>query len=127
MKKSFSEVVLLIISYIYLFFGAFHLVFTEKIALFVMYGVDGDIASLLQKFNGASYLLLGVFLYLLKSQKGKTLYVTICAINIIGFIHLYLIFLFNNIIRLPSVHFVFIILVQICLFICLIEQLKKRS
>ena len=59
-----------------------------------MYGVDGDIASLLQKFNGASYLLLGVFLYLLKSQKGKTLYVTICAINIIGFIHLYLIFLF---------------------------------
>ena len=80
MKKSFSEVVLLIISYIYLFFGAFHLVFTEKIALFVMYGVDGDIASLLQKFNGASYLLLGVFLYLLKSQKGKTLYVTICAI-----------------------------------------------
>ncbi|MAW21093.1 MAG: hypothetical protein CMD16_01700 [Flavobacteriales bacterium] len=126
MQKTFTAVTLLVIAYVYLFFGSFHLFFTKKVALFVMEGLDGDIATLLQQFLGTSYMLIGVLIYLLKDQKGKTLYITIGSINIIGFIHLYLIFLFDNLITLPNLYFIFIALVQICLFICLIEQSKIK-
>ena len=126
MQKSFSEILLFLISFIYSFFGIMHLIFTKKIALFVINGTNGAIADLLQQFLGSSYLLIGILLYLLKDTKGRILYTTIGAINIIGFIHLYLIFLFHNIISLPITYFLFIILMQICLFIALIEQLKKK-
>ena len=126
MQKTFTAVTLLVIAYVYLCFGSFHLFFTKKVALFVMEGLDGDIANLLQQFLGTSYMLIGVLIYLLKDQKGKTLYITIGSINIIGFIHLYLIFLFDNLITLPNLYFIFIALVQICLFICLIEQSKTK-
>ena len=125
MQKSFSAILLLLISSIYFLFGTLHLIFTKKITLFVINGANGEIANLLQQFLGSSYLLIGVLLYLLKDTKGRILYTTIGAINIIGFIHLYLIFLFHNIITLPFTYFLFIILLQICLFIALIEQLRK--
>ena len=126
MERSFSQVLIVIISFIYLFFGIFHLILPKQIGLFVMHGADGQIATLLQQFLGASYLLIGVLLYLLRRGKGNSLYITIGVINIIAFIHLYLIFLFNNIIHLSLVYFVFIVLVQICFFIALIEQVQKR-
>ena len=126
MERSFSQVLIVIISFIYLFFGIFHLILPKQIGLFVMHGADGQIATLLQQFLGASYVLIGVLLYLLRREKGNSLYITIGVINIIAFIHLYLIFLFNNIINLPLVYFLFIVLVQICFFIALIEQVQKR-
>ena len=126
MQKSFSQVILLLIGFIYLFFGVFHLIFPKQIGLFIIHGIDGEIAILLQRFLGASYLLISILLYILRNQKGSSLYLTIGSINIMGFIHLYLIFSFHNIIKLPIVYFLFIILVQITLFIALIEQLQKR-
>lgn len=126
MQRSFSQVLLLLICFIYLFFGIFHLFFPKEIVLYVIHGADGMIATLLQQFLGASYILTSILLFLLKQVKGPSLYITIGSINIIGFIHLYLIFLFHSIINLPIVYFLFIILVQISLFIALIEQLYKR-
>ena len=126
MQRSFSSVILLLISYIYLFFGIFHLIFTKKIGLFVINGINGEITTLLQQFLGASYILTGLLLYLLKKANREQLYIVIGGLNIIGFIHLYLIYLFNEFINLPTLYFVFIILIQICLLIALIEQAKKR-
>ena len=125
-QKSFTAVTLLIISYIYLFFGLSNLFFSKEIALYIILGPDGDITNLLQQFLGASYILISILIYLLKDQKGRNLYVTISSINVMGFIHLYLIFLFNNVITLSNIYFIFIILVQICLFVCLVEQIKKK-
>ena len=94
--------------------------------LFVMKGVNADYALLLQQFLGSAYLLLAVFTYLLKHSKGKSLYITLGSINIIAFIHLYLIFKCQYLITIPLVYFLFIILIQICLFIALNEQLKNK-
>ena len=126
MQRSFTTVTLLVISYIFMFFGIANLFFTQKIALFIMHGLNGDIANLLQQFLGASYCLIAILIYLLKDQKRRDLYVTIGSINVAGFIHLYLIFLFNNLITLSTLYFIFIILIQTCLFICLIEQKNKK-
>lgn len=126
MQKSFTEIVLYIVTVIYAVFGIFHLTLPRKVSLFVIHGVDGEYAILLQRFLGTSFLFIGLLLYLLMDKKGQPLYIILGAINIIGFINLYLIFLFNSIIHLSSLYFIFIILVQVCLFICLIEQLQKK-
>ena len=126
MERSFSQVLIIIISFIYLFFGIIHLIIPKQVGLYIIHGADGQIVSLLQQFLGASYVLIAILLYLLREERGKILYIIIGTINIIGFVHLYLIFLFHNIINLPLVYFLFIILTQICLFIALIEQLQKR-
>ena len=126
MERSFSQVLIILISFIYLFFGMIHLIIPKKVGLYIIHGADGQIVTLLQQFLGASYVLIAILLYLLREEKGKILYIIIGAINIIGFVHLYLIFLFHNIINLPLVYFLFIILTQICLFVALIEQLQKR-
>tara|TARA_Y100000739_G_C20520283_1_gene423790 strand:- start:441 stop:821 length:381 start_codon:yes stop_codon:yes gene_type:complete len=126
MQRSFTEVILTIISVIYFVFGIFHLIFTKQAGLFVMYGVNGEIAAILQKFLGGAYLLIALLLFLLRKAKGSSLYITIGGVNIIGFIHLYLLFLFNNIIPLSLIYFIFIALVQICLFFSIFEQVNKR-
>ena len=126
MQKSFTEIVLYIVTLIYTVFGIFHLTLPRKVSLFVIHGVDGEYVILLQRFLGTSFLFIGLLLYLLIDKKGQSLYIVLGAINIVGFINLYLIFLFNSIIHLSSLYFIFIILVQVCLFICLIEQLQKK-
>ena len=126
MERSFSQVLIILISFIFLFFGMIHLIIPKQVALYIILGADGQIVSLLQQFLGASYVLIAILLYLLREEKGKILYIIIGVINIIGFVHLYLIFLFHNIINLPLVYFLFIILTQICLLVALIEQLQKR-
>ena len=125
MQRSFTEITLFLVSFIYLFFGIFHLIFTKQAGLFVMHGVDGEIAYLLQKFLGSSYLLISLLIYLLRKHKGTSLYITVGGVNFIGFIHLYLLFLFNNIIPLSLIYFIFIVLVQLCLFFSMIEQVNK--
>ena len=126
MQKSFSEILVFLISCIFLFFGFMNLIFTKKMSLFLMHGVQGDYAFLLQQFLGSSYLLVAILLFLLKNSMGTSLYITIGAINILACIHLYLIYLFHNIIKLPTTYFLFIILIQICLFVALIEQIRKK-
>jgi hypothetical protein len=126
MQKSFSEILIFLISCIFIFFGIMNLIFTEKVSLFLIPGIQGDYAALLQQFLGSSYLLIAILLFLLKNSKGMPLYITIGAINILACIHLYLILLFHDIIKLPFTYFFFIILTQICLFIALIEQLRKK-
>lgn len=126
MQRSFTEVILLLVSIIYFVFGIFHLIFTNQAAIFVIHGLNGDIATLLQKFLGASYLLIALLVYLLIKQKGKSLYVAVAGVNINAFIHLYLLFLFDSIIHLSLIYFIFIALVQICLFFCMFEQIKKK-
>ena len=125
MQKSFTEVILTLVLVIYFVFGIFHLIFTKQAGLFVMHGVDGAIASLLQKFLGGAYLLIALLLFLLRKAKGSSLYITVGGVNIIGFIHLYLLFLFNNIIPLSLIYFIFIVLIQLCLFFSMVEQVKK--
>lgn len=127
MQRSFSEVILVLISYIFLITGFLHLFFAKHVAEFVVNPSDQELTSLLQQFLGAAYMFIGVLLYINKKEKGRPLYTIIGSINILGFMHLYLIFLFHQMIALPYTYFIFIILMQVTLFIALIEQFKKHK
>ena len=127
MKKSFSYVIFKVLSIICFITGVLLLIFTKKVALHTIYGVDGSITNVIIKFLGSAYLLLGFLLFLIKSISGKKLIAAIIAFNIFGFVNLYLLLLFNELIHLSTIYFTFQALLQICLIIALIEKTKKTK
>ena len=127
MQKSFTFVILQVYTIIFLTVGFLLLLFTEEVSLFTMYGSDGMITSVIQQFLGSALLLVGLLTYLLKKLEGKLLYYSILAFNIFGFINLYLLFSFSQIIQLPYVYFSFQVLMQVSLLFAFIEQMKKAK
>ena len=127
MQKSFTFVLLQVYSIIFLTVGLLLLIFTEKVSLFTMYGADGKITSVIQQFLGSAFILVGLLTFLIKKLEGKLLYYSILAFNIFGFINLYLLFSFNQVIQLPYVYFSFQVLMQVSLLFAFIEQMKQHK
>jgi len=128
--RTFSQVVLQLFSLIFLITGILLLVFTEQIqeaALNSLTSIASRLTIVLQQFLGNAYLLLGVLLYLIKDSKGKPLYITLTSLFIMGFINLYLIFQFNDLIFLPTIYFVFQSLLQLLIFSALIDELRRNK
>ena len=127
MQKSFTFVLLQVYSIIFLTVGLLLLIFTEKVSLFTMYGAEGKITSVIQQFLGSAFILVGLLTFLIKKLEGKLLYYSILAFNIFGFINLYLLFSFNQVIQLPYVYFFFQVLMQVALLFAFIDQMKKTK
>jgi len=127
MQKSFTFVFFQVYTIIFLTVGLLLLIFTEKVSLFTMYGADGKITSVIQQFLGSAFILVGLLTFLIKKLEGKLLYYSILAFNIFGFINLYLLFSFNQVIQLPYVYFFFQVLMQIALLFAFIEQMKQHK
>ena len=127
MQKSFTFVILQVYTIIFLTVGFLLLFFTEEVSLFTMYGADGMITSVIQQFLGSAFVLVGLLTFLVKKLEGKLLYYSILAFNIFGFINLYLLFSFSQIIQLPYVYFSFQVLMQVALLFAFIEQMKKAK
>ena len=125
MQKSFTFVILQLYSIIFLIVGFLLLIFTEEVSLFTMYGADGMITSVIQQFLGSAFILVGLLTFFIKKLERKLLYYSILAFNIFGFINLYLLFSFSQIIQLPYVYFSFQVLMQVALLFAFIEQMKK--
>ena len=128
-SRTFSQVVLQLFSLIFLITGILLLVLTKEIqeaALNELTGIASRLTIVLQQFLGNTYILLGVLLYLIKDYKGKPLYITLTSLFIMGFINLYLIFQFNDLIFLPTIYFVFQSLLQLLIFFALIDETKNR-
>ena len=125
MQKSFTFVILQLYTIIFLIVGFLLLIFTEEVSLFTMYGADGMITSVIQQFLGSAFILIGLLTFLIKKLEGNLLYYSILAFNIFGFINLYLLFSFSQIIQLPYVYFSFQVLMQVALLFAFIEQMKK--
>ena len=125
MQKSFTFVILQLYTIIFITVGFLLLFFTEEVSLFTMYGADGMITSVIQQFLGSAFVLIGLLTFLVKKIEGKLLYYTILAFNIFGFINLYLLFSFSQIIQLPYIYFSFQVLMQVSLLFAFIEQIKK--
>jgi hypothetical protein len=100
--------------------------FTKEVTLFTFVGTPAHVINVIQQFLGAAYLLIGMLMFAIKNLKGKPLYFAISAINLIGFINLYLIFIFNELIILPSIYFIFQAIMQITLLLALYEQVKRN-
>jgi len=127
MQKSFTFVILQLYSIIFLIVGFLLLIFTEEVSLFTMYGADGMITSVIQQFLGSAFILVGLLTFFIKKLERKLLYYSILAFNIFGFINLYLLFSFSQIIQLPYVYFSFQVLMQVALLFAFIEQMKKAK
>jgi uncharacterized membrane protein len=125
MQRSFTFVILQVYTIIFLIVGFLLLIFTEEVSLFTMYGADGMITSVIQQFLGSAFILVGLLTFLIKKLEGKLLYYSILAFNIFGFINVYLLFSFSQIIQLPYVYFSFQVLMQVALLFAFIEQMKK--
>ena len=129
-SRTFSQVVLQLFSLIFLITGILLLVFTEQIqeaALNSLTSIASRLTIVLQQFLGNAYLLLGVLVYLIKDSKGKPLYITLTSLFLMGFINLYLIFQFNDLIFLPTIYFVFQSLLQLLIFSALIDELRRNK
>lgn len=127
MQKSFTFVFFQVYTIIFLTVGLLLLIFTEKVSLFTMYGAEGKITSVIQQFLGSAFILVGLLTFLIKKLEGKLLYYSILAFNIFGFINLYLLFSFSQIIQLPYIYFSFQVLMQVALLFAFIEQMKQHK
>ena len=126
MQKTFTEVILFVYSVIFFILGIVLLIFTKEMSLITIVGIPGKVTIVIQQFLGSAYLLLGFMMYIAKGLKGKPLYITIAGAIIIGFIHLYLIFVLDELINLPTVYFIYLALVQVVLLFTVIEQVKRN-
>jgi uncharacterized membrane protein len=127
MQKSFTFIILQLYSIIFLIVGFLLLIFTEEVSLFTMYGADGMITSVIQQFLGSAFILVGLLTFLVKKLEGKLLYYSVLAFNIFGFINLYLLFSFSQIIQLPYVYFSLQVLMQVAILFAFIEQMTKAK
>ena len=127
MQKSFTFVILQLYTIIFLIVGFLLLILPEKVSLFTMYGSDGMITSVIQQFLGSAFILVGLLTFLVKKLEGKLLYYSVLAFNIFGFINLYLLFSFSQIIQLPYVYFSFQVLMQVAILFAFIEQMTKAK
>ena len=123
--KLFSEVILLTLSFIFIIIGILLLLFTEWVSLLALKGMEKEIANIVQQFLGSSFILIGILCYAIKGIKGKPLYLTISGLLIFSCINLYLLFLFSSLIILPSVYFIFQILIQLMLIFSLYDAIKR--
>ena len=124
--SSFSQVILQLFSFVFLVTGILLLIFTEEVSLTALKGVAGRLSIVIQQFLGNAYLLLGAILYLVKNIKGRSLHITLTSLFIMGFINLYLIFQFNDLIVLPAIYFVFQSLLQVLLLVALIDEARRN-
>ena len=128
-SRSFSQVILQLFSILFFVAGILLLILTQEIqetALTELKGIASNLSIVLQQFLGNAYLLLGIILYLIKDSRGRPLYITLTSLFIMGFINLYLIFQFNDLIFLPPIYFVFQSLLQLLILVTLIGEARKN-
>ena len=124
MQRSFTFIILQLYSIIFLTVGFLLIIFTEEVSLLTMHGANGMIASVIQQFLGSAFILIGLLTFLIKKLEGRLSYYTILAFNIFGFINLYLLFSFSQLIQLPYIYFSFQVIMQVALLFAFIEQMK---
>ena len=123
--KLFTEVILLILSFIFIITGILLLLFTEWVSLLDFKGKEQEITNILQQFLGSSFILIGIFCYAIKGTKGKLLYLTISGLFIFGCINLFLIFICSSLIIFPSVYVILQMLIQLLLIFSLYDAIKR--
>jgi hypothetical protein len=121
-KNSFTQVILKVLSLIFFSLSVLMIFTPNQVSLVTHIGVSGEISLITLQFLGTAYFLIGCLLHILKNLQGKQLRNVLISINLMGFLHLFLIFKSNSFIALPYVYFIFQILVQLILIYCLLDK-----
>ena len=124
--RSFTEIFFAIYAFVFLTIGFVLLFFTDKISLLTLVGEQTKLTILVEQFLGSFMFLLGVFLFSVRKLHGHVILNCIKGLILLGFINLYLLFSLSENIILPSIYFIFQLMLQISFFTVLFEQLKRR-
>mgnify|MGYP001163617822 CR=1 FL=1 len=123
--NSFRQVIFLLFSFIFCTTGIFLVIFVEKLTLLTLVGLSGEVTQVVQQFLGGAYILIGSMFYSLKDSDGRPLLITLITLNILGFIHVYLLIRFHSLIVLPVIYFTFQILMQLLSVFLLIDHSRR--
>jgi hypothetical protein len=124
--RSFTEILFVVYAFVFFTIGFLLLFFTETVSLVTMIGEQAKLTIVVQQFFGSFLFLLSFFLFSVRKLEGQVILNFISALIICGFINLYLLFLLSDNIILPSIYFIFQIIMQISFFVVLLEQVKKK-
>ena len=127
MQRSFSNVIIHVLSIICFVVGLLLLLLTKKVTMHAMYGLNADIANVIVKFLGSAYLLIAFMMYLIKNFRGKKLIYATISFNLFGFINLYLLYMFNELIHLSNIYFTFQAIMQMCLIFCVFDTINEAK
>ena len=125
-NQSFTQVFFIVYSFLFFIIGLLLLFFTEDLSLVTMIDEQAKLTIVVQQFFGSFLLLLSFFIFCVRNLEGNIILNFIKALILVGFINLYLLFLLSDSIILPSIYFIFQIIMQISFFVVLYEQLKNR-
>ena len=126
MQRSFASVILFSFSIICFIVGILLLLATDKVAIHTMYGLNAEVANIIIKFLGSAYLLISILLFTIKDVKESMLSLIIFGLIIFGFVNIYLLKIFSNVIVMSNLFFIFQILLLICLIYSLYDNQKER-
>ena len=124
--RSFTEILFVIYASLFFIIGFLLLFFTETVSLVTMIGEQAKLTIVVQQFFGSFLLLLSFLLFSVRKLEGQVILNFISALIICGFINLHLLFLLSDNIILPSIYFIFQIIMQLSFFIVLFEQVKRK-
>ena len=124
--RSFTEILFVIYAFLFFTIGFLLLFFTETVSLVTMIGEQVKATSVVEQFFGSFLLLLSFFLFIVRKLEGQVILNFISALILCGFINLYLLFSLSENIFLPSIYFIFQIIMQLSFFIVLFEQVKRK-
>ena len=125
-QPSITEVLYTTYAFILFTLGILVVFFTKEFDILNLKGDTGKISYIFLKFIGSFELLASFLIFSLRKLKGRVIYYSVSGLILAGFINLYLLFSINNYIILPSIYFIFQIIVQLSFFIVLFDQVKRR-
>ncbi|MFQ3333321.1 MAG: hypothetical protein ACI8ZH_001222 [Flavobacteriales bacterium] len=123
---SFTEIFFIIYTLVFSIIGFVLLFFTDKISLLTLVGEQTKLTILVEQFLGSFMILLSFLLFSVRKLKGQVILNSIKGLILVGFINLYLLFSLSENIILPTVYFIFQLILMLSFFVALFEQLKRK-
>ena len=125
-QPSITEVLFTTYAFILFVLGVLVVFFTKEFDILNLSSDTGEIAYIFLKFIGSFELLASILIFSLRKLKGRVIYYSVSGLILAGFINLYLLFSLNDYIILPSIYFIFLIIVQLSFFAVLFDQVKRK-
>ena len=125
-QPSITETLYTTYAFILFTLGLLVIFFTKEFDVINLKGDAGEISYIFLKFIGSFELLASILIFSLRKLKGRVIYYSVAGLILAGFINIYLLFSLNEYTILPSVYFIFQIIVQLSFFIVLFDQVKRK-
>ena len=125
-NKSITELLFTVYASILFTLGVLVVFFTKEFDVISLRGDKGEIAYIFLKFIGSFELLASFLIFSLRKLKGRVIYYSVAGLILAGFINIYLLLSLNDYIILPSIYFIFQIIVQLSFFLVLFDQVKRK-